>query len=431
MQAAFPPRPQSVAGLPSADHVRAPQANGVNRAANGVNRTANGVNRTANGVTSGARLYVDVSNTLEAASLSGIQRVTLELTEALGELATVVALDGRTGRLVPLLPGQYRRLQRLRMGHGGRTIAQRIVSRAIKSSPAVGSAAVRSLAGRSAVAFDADSVLLDIESSWHAPIRRADLLARFDTPSAALIHDILPITNPEWFPPEAVSRFRSWFDAHVAAGSTLMAVSNATADAVAAAGAERPTVIRMGSSAASPISTGSGILMVGTIEPRKGHTIVLDALDLLGADAPIVDIVGRPGWNTSDLVNRLELHPKVRWHRGLDERDLETLWGLSGLLLQPSLGEGFGLPVVEALQRGVSVASSDIPVLHEIGRGQTTLLPTDAEAWANTLASFATDPGSWPQPDRLEWPTWNDSATDVLGALTTAAAWPDGKPCAK
>lgn len=384
----------------------------------------------ATGSASPSRLCIDVSNTLETGTLSGVQRVTLELAAALSSVAGVVLLDGRTGRLLLVNATQRRHIQRLSDGHSGRTITQRLTAKARRSLADLPAPLVERTRGRPAYSFKAGAVLLDLEASWHAPVRRSELLPLPDSASAALIHDILPITNPEWFPAESTARFRSWFDAHVSANSTLLAVSHASADAVAATGVPRPSVIRIGHAdgplrASDLAFASSGVLMVGTIEPRKGHAIVLDALDLLGAAAPVVDVVGRPGWDTTALASRLDRHPKVRWHRDLDDAGLEELWSLTGLLLQPSLGEGFGLPVIEALRRGVAVASSDIPVMREVGRGQTTLLPHDASAWADVLATFANGAISVDRPDQLTWPTWSDSATDTLAALSAAGVWPD------
>lgn len=366
-------------------------------------------------------LCIDLSNTLETASLSGIQRVTLELGRALGDAVDVVALDGRSGRFVRLHPAQRRRLEQLRGGENRRGVAQRLDSKIVRSAPAM----------RPQFRSDAASLLLDIEASWHAPMLRAELLPRWAGSTAALIHDVLPLTNPEWFPVESVARFRQWFEAHVAANSTLLAVSDASADAVAALGASRPTTIRIGQTNTPPPSQGNGVLMVGTIEPRKGHAVILDALDLLGDEAPVVDVVGKAGWNTDDVISRLERHPNIRWHKSISDADLETLWQLSGLLLQPSLGEGFGLPIIEALQRRVAVMSSDIPVMREVGRGESTLIELEASAWAEALASYVADPVGWTRPKRLEWPTWNDSAVDALDALTTAGAWPSAPSASK
>lgn len=366
-------------------------------------------------------LFIDVSNTLETSHLSGIQRVTLELAAALAAQTTVELLDGRSGTFRRLRSDQHRRLASLRIGRSKHQVARRIGNRL--------AAATRPT--RSRLGLGAGTVLLDLEASWHAPIARSELLPAIGAHSAALIHDVLPITNPEWFPAKSVSRFSSWFDAHIAAGSTLLAVSNATANAVASLGHARPSVIRLGGQVGPSRSSGNGLLMVGTIEPRKGHEIVLDALDILGAEAPIVDVVGRPGWNTAELTQRLAAHPNVRWHRSIDDHDLETLWSLTGLLLQPSLGEGFGLPVVEGLQRGVAVASSDIAVMAEVGRGATTLVPHDVQAWADVIARFAAAPADWPRPSPLAWPTWAESASDVLQALTAHHEWPDATPASQ
>lgn len=364
-------------------------------------------------------LCIDVSNTIEAPSVSGVQRVTLGLIRGLDDLVPVTLLDGRSGELRPPLPHDMRRLDRLARGAHGRSLTDRLLSRAVRTG----------LDPRPPFGLDSGAVLIDIEASWHAPQARAELLPQLGaTPTAALIHDVLPITNPEWFPPRSIERFSSWFSAHVDAGSTLLAVSEATAAAVATVApvASKPAVVRLGGPPGLPRSTGSGILMLGTIEPRKGHDLLLDALDLLGDDAPVVDVVGRRGWAADDLVDRLAAHPSIRWHRDAGDDALEELWSLTGLLVQPSRGEGYGLPVAEALQRGgVAVAASDIDAVREAGRGQATHLPLDPGAWADVLARFADDPDAWPRPDQLEWPTWADAATDVVGALVAAGAWPD------
>ena len=368
-------------------------------------------------VTALPRLCIDVSNTIEAASLSGVQRVTLGLGRALADQVPVELLDGRTGKLHRATRRSRRQLHRLSRGGTNRSILTRFERRALRSG----------FDPLPAFSFGADTILLDIEASWHAPQPRAQLLPLIaSSPTVALLHDILPITNPEWFPTASVERFEAWFHAHIAAGSTLLAVSTTTAQAVDDATSRNPAVIRMGSDDVDlPISTGEGILMVGTIEPRKGHTLLLDALDLLGDDAPIVDVVGRPGWENSALFDRLDGHPSVRWHRSASDADLDTLWNLSGLLVQPSLGEGFGLPVTEALQRRVAVAASDIDVMREVSRGQATLLPAKPETWADMIRSFADAPESWPRPERLDWPTWREGASDVLGALVSSGLWPD------
>jgi glycosyltransferase involved in cell wall biosynthesis len=375
-------------------------------------------------------LAIDLSNTIEAPSISGVQRVALGLTGALRDQWPVVVLDGRAGSLSPADSLALARLRRLEEGHSGVSIAGRVETR------------LRRLLGRRSLRHDRGvqpgDVFIDLEPSWHAPQARSVLLpdlVRRDIGTAALLPDVLPLTNPEWFPPASVERFTSWFEAHLAADSTLLAISNATADRVAERSTHRPSVIRIGAEAppehrSSPAGH-HGLLMLGTVEPRKGHSLLLDALDLLGPMAPVVDVVGRPGWASADLLDRLADHPKVRWHQHASDDEVAQLWDLTGLLLQPTLGEGYGLPVVEALQRGIAVAASDIPVMREAGRGQAHHLPPDPTAWAAIIADFAHDPGAWPQPALLDWPTWGDGAHDVLDALRTAGRWPDHDPTSR
>ena len=379
-------------------------------------------------------LGIDLSNTIEAPSISGVQRVALGLTEALRGAWPVVMLDGRSGSLSPADSVALARLRRLEEGRRGATIAGRIETRLRRLRRSVGDTP-----GRPARQdLEPGDVLLDLEPSWHAPQARSELLPQLrfhDINTAVLLHDVLPLTDPQWFPPVSVERFTSWFEAHLAADSTLLAISASTADSVEERTHRRPTIIRLGAEAsvrnASSSSHGHGLLMLGTVEPRKGHSVVLDALDLLGPRAPIVDVVGRPGWAPSDLLDRLREHPKIRWHQHASDREVAQLWAVTGLLLQPTLGEGYGLPVVEALQRGIAVVASDIPVMHEVARGQAVHLPADPVSWAATMSDFARDPDAWPGPIPLEWPTWSDGAGDILDALRAAGRWPDQDPTSR
>ncbi len=379
-------------------------------------------------------LAIDLSNTIETASITGVQRVALGVTEALSSRWPLLVLDGRQGALVPADRLARSRLRRLQRGRSGANSVGRAESRLRR----LGAGRYRSESSDDRLT--AGDVLIDVESSWHAPQDRADLLTRLagrSITSAALLHDILPLTDPQWFPPESVGRFTRWFDAHLTADSVLLSVSNTTADAVADRAGRRPIVMRMGVStdtneAGAAATTGrSGLMMLGTVEPRKGHALILDALDLLGSGAPTVDVVGRPGWVEPGLIERLESHPRIRWHRDADDRQVDDLWDLSGLLLQPSLGEGYGLPVVEALRRRVAVAASDLPVMREVTRGHASFVADEPAAWADVLARFSADPAAWPSPEPLGWPTWDDSADDVIRALRIAGRWPEADPATR
>ena len=113
-------------------------------------------------------------------------------------------------------------------------------------------------------------------------------------------------------------------------------------------------------------------LMVGTLEPRKGHALVLDAFEQLWRDGLELNlvIIGKQGWMVDELVERLRSHPqrgeRLLWLQGVSDEQLEVIYARSHCLIAASEGEGFGLPLVEAAARGLPIVARDIPVFREV-----------------------------------------------------------------
>lgn len=139
------------------------------------------------------------------------------------------------------------------------------------------------------------------------------------------------------------------------------------------------------------------VLYVGTIEPRKNLSRLVDAF----ADARARGIphhlvcVGPYGWSSRDLAGRVErlgLSDLVHFTGYAKFEDLPALYNLADLFVFPSLYEGFGLPVVEAMASGIAVITSSTSSLGEIaGDGATTIDPTNTEALADAIVRLATD----------------------------------------
>lgn len=118
---------------------------------------------------------------------------------------------------------------------------------------------------------------------------------------------------------------------------------------------------------------GEGMyLMVGTVEPRKGHAYVLDGFERLwteGRDTYLC-VIGRVGWKMEQFIERMYHHEmygeKMIFLECASDVDLGYAYHHARALIQASLDEGFGLPLIEAGQYGVPVMCSDIPVFHEI-----------------------------------------------------------------
>jgi glycosyltransferase involved in cell wall biosynthesis len=114
------------------------------------------------------------------------------------------------------------------------------------------------------------------------------------------------------------------------------------------------------------------ILIVGTIEPRKNHTCLLDAMEFVWPIIPEAQLViaGRIGWKSDDIVSRIrqaEGKSNVTFVEAPSDEVLQDLFEEADVFVYPSLYEGFGLPVLEAMARGIPVVASDISALRETG----------------------------------------------------------------
>lgn len=144
--------------------------------------------------------------------------------------------------------------------------------------------------------------------------------------------------------------------------------------------------------------TAPYILYVGSVEPRKNLSRLLEAFARLRADAPgyRLVIVGAGRWKTTPIfktVARLGLEPYVSFTGYVAEEDLPALYAGAALFVFPSLYEGFGLPVLEAMACGTPVITSNVSSLPEVaGDAALTVNPFDVEAIADTMRRVLADP---------------------------------------
>jgi len=161
------------------------------------------------------------------------------------------------------------------------------------------------------------------------------------------------------------------------------------------------------------------LIFVGSLDPRKNLPVLLDAHARWRAedgDAPDLVLAG-PAGREASLIGR----PGVHLTGWLDDHDLRRLVAGSRALVLPSVDEGFGLPVLEALAAGRPVVVSDIPVLHEVaGPHAIAAAPGDPDALADALARAANAPDddaararrrTWAR--RLTWAACADRTLDV------------------
>jgi glycosyltransferase involved in cell wall biosynthesis len=128
------------------------------------------------------------------------------------------------------------------------------------------------------------------------------------------------------------------------------------------------------------------LLAVGTIEPRKNVPVLLEAFRRLRADGRDLELVlvGRQGWANPLPLGDLAAH--VRLTGALSDRELPELYAGAACFVLPSLYEGFGLPLAEAMAAGAPAVASDIPALREVGGDAVRYAPpSDPGALADAI----------------------------------------------
>ncbi|MEA2303023.1 MAG: hypothetical protein QOH43_303 [Solirubrobacteraceae bacterium] len=168
------------------------------------------------------------------------------------------------------------------------------------------------------------------------------------------------------------------------------------------------------------------VLCVAAKRPHKNQELLVRALALLPEGVRLV-LAGHP--EAYDAVLRAlaadtGVADRVTFADWVPDADLEGLWALADVAAFPTRGEGFGLPVVEALARGVPVVCSDIPVLREVGGGLPRTFPPDDPAAAAAAIAAALRDGADPAAERA-WAarfTWDAAAQGTFEAYERACA---------
>ena len=172
------------------------------------------------------------------------------------------------------------------------------------------------------------------------------------------------------------------------------------------------------------------MLVVGTLEPRKNQKLVLDAFDQLSgefSDLSLV-LVGKEGWMVDSLVARIRSHPeydrRVCWFGGIEDAELSWLYENAFLSINPSLYEGLGVPVLEALAHGCATIASTGGALPEAGAGFTELIdPADVDGLVTLIRLHLEDPehhlAMKDKASMYSPPSWSDTAEVVAQAVRT------------
>lgn len=425
-----------------------------------------------------ARIIVDCTHTFQTGAGTGIQRVVRRFADSLLAIAgeagfevVPVRLEGASLVALPVVEGRVAfpsssiresvvadpARRRLEAAHRWVTRANRFLrssrvhdlADAGPNEPGLArwlAQPPRTSAGSALVEPRAGDLFVSLDSSWVYDIRSAlDALGRAGATRVVFIHDVLPITHPQWFTPGTTRCFRGWIEALLPRADGFVANSRASCAGfrdVAAGMGFTPacTAVHLGAelggagegpvrsrlAAAMAPGTPPAFLTVGTIEPRKNVGFAIDVFDELDARGRDFQwhVVGPPGWMADDVAHRIRAHRafggRLHWWTDLGDAELDWCYRHAAALVAVSRAEGFGLPLVEARLRELPVFASDIPVFREVLGAEGRYLPlSSARLAAAALEDFLAGlgpAGRRPSPSCIAR-TWEERARELADAL--------------
>lgn len=273
-----------------------------------------------------------------------------------------------------------------------------------------------------------------------------------------VVYDLIPLMYPEWFfgnndwfeGNDYLDLFEHWFNCAVQSDG-LICISKAVQDDVSAwiaidkpANSAIPKLgfFHLGADIASSL-TSKGLpinckkiiqviqsrktfLMVGTIEPRKGHQLALEAVEKLWSEGVDVNLVfvGKQGWKVDALAERIKTHAKLSnqlfWLSDISDEYLRAIYQASSVLLALSDAEGFGLPLVEAAYYMLPIVARNIPVFKEICKGGAFYfdgsnnhdLYVDLKKWL-----YQYEQNTHPKSNEIQVLSWAESTSQLLTVL--------------
>jgi glycosyltransferase involved in cell wall biosynthesis len=374
------------------------------------------------------RILVDITEIVRLDLKTGIQRVTRNFSAGLADIA-------RVEQRFTVEPFAWtesgiryaREYARKRLGMDCRGTDEKVVSRP-------------------------NDLVFMLDSSWWSP-------ERFDRLHSAtwqlggevvwMVYDLIPIRYPHTVDVDVdmTTTFKTWLSHAVRTADGFICISEATRadlelfiDESLSPGVRRPwsrsvhlgsdfspRVLRETPEVAKNVLKQIGerpyFTTLGTLEPRKDQGTALDALDRLwagGCDVALV-MMGKRGWNVDKLIKRIEKHRengrRLFWLESASDGDVQCLLKGAAALIQTSISEGFGLPLVEAGSQGIPLLLSDIPVFHEIAGDEATYFPVGKAKELAAAIEELLRSRELKRPKAIKAMTWRESSASLAKIL--------------
>ena len=262
------------------------------------------------------------------------------------------------------------------------------------------------------------------------------------------VHDIAFFTHPELAGPKELIDFASCLRKFIARADMIVTDSEATANELSAhfnISKDRMVTIYLGEPGIERASDGQitavkaqlgvkgdYILFVGCLEPRKNLPRLFRAFERSGLSDDIELVLAGPqGWGTDEILdslNQLNCRVNIRWLRFVTDQDLTALYAGALFLAFPSLLEGFGLPILEAMSVGCPVLTSNISSMPEVaGEAALYVDPLSVDSIAEGMKTLAGDSKlrkrlSTLGHERARLFSWDNTAREMVKVYGQACA---------
>lgn len=300
--------------------------------------------------------------------------------------------------------------------------------------------------------MEKDSIFFDMDAVWKTRVKRSYLYPGLRAAGVRIVpfvQDIIGVTHPQFCPGDDMLNFLDFTGAVIRYADEIVVTSHATRGAVEElcgkldvtcppvkivplGGDFKKPSEKAGQGAVSEeiveiAKSGPYLLMVGTIDPRKNHRLLLDAYDrgLKKLGMHLV-IAGHKGWDVDDFIEEMEGHEdfgKGVFHvNGASDEEIDYLYAHCYALAFPSYIEGYGLPIIESMVRGVPVIAADTPINMEVGGEYALYFGQDRpQELVETVSRLLEKPSEYESIKKklksFVPPTWEETAKGISEIL--------------
>ena len=270
----------------------------------------------------------------------------------------------------------------------------------------------------------------------------------------AVIYDILPLQFPKYFEAKTSQNFKKYIDELLNNYTGILTDSKAVADDVIEYYKKNRNQINndlkigyfhlgqdsfkekkeseIGYKLSEFMQNDENVyLMIGTIEPRKGHKLVYNTFKKMWKEGfkGKLCVIGHIGWKMEEFVEELknpkEFREKLLFIEGASDSELAFAYKNSDALIQASAGEGFGLPLIEAGEYNLTIICSDIPVFHEVTDENAIFFDRDKNDLEKKIIFFEKNKGTdeIPESKNIKHLTWDEVSDKVYSMIVKDKNW--------